>query len=334
MRITRDLLLNSARDFVTRTVKADRSITAVYLTGSLLTEAPLLGGTTDIDLVYIHDRIPSMPREIHRFTDEITLDLYHHSQDVFEQPRQLRVDPNLGPSINNTRVILHDTQHWFEYTQAIVTAQFDRPDHHAERVLKLASDARSEWWKLENKDSCSAKDLVTYINSTVLSTNALASISGPPLTERRFFLSLAERCHAINNPQISLSLASLLGFSSFDFSTLEEWIHRWECALSSPDNPALKPCDVHPHRKLYYVNPVRAFFEEGQLESCLWIMLYTWTALSSRLSTRSTGNRDYPSFLSNLGYDKNTINDKKKALDSYLDSADEIINEWAQQTGA
>ncbi|MGB8253336.1 MAG: hypothetical protein WCF08_08970, partial [Anaerolineaceae bacterium] len=96
MHITRDLLINAARDFVTSSVKADRSIAAVYLTGSLLTDTPLLGGTTDIDLVFVHDRLPVVPREIHRFTDEITLDLYHHNQVIYEQPRLLRVDPTLG----------------------------------------------------------------------------------------------------------------------------------------------------------------------------------------------------------------------------------------------
>ena len=55
--------------------------------------------------------------------------------------------------------ILHDSQHWFEYTQAIITAQFDRPDHHAERVRKLFTEARAEWWRLENRDNPYAKDL-------------------------------------------------------------------------------------------------------------------------------------------------------------------------------
>ena len=186
MRITRDLLINSARDFTARAVKEDRSITAVYLTGSLLTESPLLGGTTDIDLVFIHDHTPPFPREIQRFTDEITLDIYHHDHSLYDQPRQLRADPILGPSINATRVILHDSQHWFEYTQAIITAQFDRPDHHGERVRKLFTEARAEWWRLENRDNPSPKDLAVFLNSAEKATNALASISGLPLAERRF----------------------------------------------------------------------------------------------------------------------------------------------------
>jgi hypothetical protein len=334
MRITHDLLINSARDFAAKAVKDDRSITAVYLTGSLLTDAPLMGGATDIDLVFIHDRTPPFPREIQRFTDEITLDLYHHDHSLYEQPRQLRTDPILGPSINATRVILHDSQHWFEYTQAIITAQFDRPDHHAERVHKLFTEARTEWWRLENRETPSAKDLAVFLNSAERATNALSSISGLPLTERRFILMLAERCQAVDSPQLALALSALLGFSSFDFSTLEEWITRWETAFSAVDNPPSIPPAIHPYRKHYYLNAVKSCFEEGQLESCLWILLSTWTSLVAFIPSRLSAAKEYPAFVAALGFDKHTFRDKIAVLDQYLDAIDERINTWSQEAGA
>jgi hypothetical protein len=334
MRINRDMLLNSAREFTTRAIKADRSITSAYLTGSLLTEEPLLGGTTDIDLVFIHDHIPPLPREIQRFTDEISLDLYHHDQSNYDQPRRLRADPILGPAINATRLILHDTQHWFEYTQAIVTAQFDRPDHHAERINKLITDARTEWWRLEGKETPTPKELAVFLNSTVMATNAVASISGLPLTERRFILSLAERCQAIENPQLAVAFSSLLGFSSFDFTTLEDWICRWQNAYSLSENPSNIPPDVHPYRKCYYLNAVRSFFEEGQLESCVWILLSTWTRLAASLSSRAPSAKEYPAFTAALGFDKLNFKDKTVALDHYLDTIEECITLWAQEAGA
>jgi hypothetical protein len=334
MRITHDLLLNSARDFIAKAVKVDQSITAVYLIGSLLTDSPLLGGTTDIDLVIIHDRTPPFPREIQRFTDEITLDLYHHDHSPYDQPRQLRTDPILGPSINATRVILHDSQHWFEYTQAIITAQFDRPDHHSERVRKLFTEARTEWWRLENRDNPSPKDLAVFLNSAEQATNALASISGLPLTERRFILSLAERCQAVDSPQLALAFSALLGFSSFDFSTLEDWITRWENAFSAADNPPGVPPANHPYRKHYYLNAVKSCLEEGQLESCLWILLSTWTRLVAFIPSRLSASKEYPAFIAALGIDKHTFHDKIAALDHYLDAIDERINTWSQEAGA
>ena len=133
------------------------------------------GGTTDVDLVFIHDNIPPLQREMHRFTDEISLDLYHHEQAKYDQPRHLRADPFLGPIVNGTRLILHDTLHSFEYTQAIVIAQFDRPDHRAERVSKLAANARADWWRLEGKETLNPKDMAVFINSSEKAANALAS---------------------------------------------------------------------------------------------------------------------------------------------------------------
>jgi hypothetical protein len=334
MRITRDLLLNSARDFTARAVKEDRSITAAYLTGSLLTEEPLLGGSTDIDLVFVHDHIPPLPREIHRFTDEISLDLYHHDQSKYDQPRHLRADPILGTAINATRLILHDTLHWFEYTQAIITAQFDRPDHHAERVNGLFTEARAEWWRLEGKDNPTPKEMSVFINSAELAANALASISGQPLTERRFMLSLAERCQAVESPQLAMTFSSLLGLSSFDFATLAEWIDRWQNLVFSQDNPPRVPPTVNPHRKLYYVNAVRSFFEDGQLESCVWILLHTWTCLASNLPVRTPNMKDYARFISAFGFNKQAFKEKLASLDQYLDAIEERINRWAQDTGA
>jgi|WetSurSiteA1Bulk_404760.scaffolds.fasta_scaffold01869_6 hypothetical protein len=334
MRISRDLLLNSAREFTARAVKVDRSIAAAYLTGSLLTEDPLLGGTTDIDLVFVHDNIPPHPREIHRFTDEISLDLYHHDQSKYDQPRALRSDPILGPSINATRVILHDTLHWFEYTQAIITAQFDRPDHHAERVNKLIADARADWWRLEGKDTPNAKDMAIFINSAERAANALASITGLPLAERRFMLTLPERCQAVDSPQLSLGYSSLLGLSTFDFSTLEEWIHRWEPAMYSLDNPTNLPPEVHPHRKLYYLNALRSFFEEGQLESCLWILIRSWTRLAASLPSRTASLKEYLAFTAALGFNKSNFTEKITTLDQYLDTIEERITRWTVEIGA
>ncbi len=334
MRITRDLLLTSARDFTARAVKADRSITAAYLTGSLLTEEPLLGGTTDIDLVFIHDNTPPLSREIHRFTDEISLDLYHHEQAKYDQPRHLRADPFLGPVVNNTRLILHDTLHWFEYTQAIVIAQFNRPDHLAERVSKLISDARADWWRLEGKETLNPKDMLIFINSSEQAANALASLSGLPLAERRFMLALPGRCQAVDSPQLALGFSSLLGLSAFDFTSLEDWIERWANAMYSPDNPSSVDPAVHPHRKLYYLNAVHSFFEEGQLESVLWILLSSWTRLAASLPSRASRPKEYSTFTTALGFNKNSCKEKITALDQYLDAVEERTNRWAQEAGA
>src|SRR5512146_1969612 len=128
MRITRDNLIKIAHDAANQRVKISRRIICIYLTGSCLTEDPLLGGTTDIDLVIVQDGEPVQPREVLRLTDEVHLDISYYAQEMFHQPRHLRTDPWLGPFIYNKPMLLHDTAHWFDYTQASTGAMFLHPD--------------------------------------------------------------------------------------------------------------------------------------------------------------------------------------------------------------
>ena len=128
MRITREALLKLARNTVDLRTRLDRHLVCVYLTGSLLSNEPLLGGTTDIDLVFVHDSEPPVAREVERVSDEVHLDIAHFSQMVFQHPRSLRLDPWLGGYLIENPVVLYETQHWFEFTQASVAAQFNRPE--------------------------------------------------------------------------------------------------------------------------------------------------------------------------------------------------------------
>jgi hypothetical protein len=58
MRITREKLLKFAQNFVEQQIFFKKRAVCIYLTGSLLSDEPLLGGTTDVDLIYIHDSEP------------------------------------------------------------------------------------------------------------------------------------------------------------------------------------------------------------------------------------------------------------------------------------
>ena len=99
MRITRETLIKLAQDTTAERVRLNHRIICVYLTGSLLHEEPLLGGTGDIDLFVIHDSQPAVDREVVRLSDEIHLDIAHLSQDVFQHPRLLRTHPWISPFI-------------------------------------------------------------------------------------------------------------------------------------------------------------------------------------------------------------------------------------------
>ena len=145
MRMTREALTRLARDTAAERVRLNRRIVCIYLTGSLLGEEPQLGGTTDIDLVVVHDSQPAVEREVLRLAEDATLDLAHLSQDRFRQPRQMRSDPWLSPFIVNHPLVFHDTQHWFEFTQAAISAQFTQPVNAIGRGQAHYAAARSCW---------------------------------------------------------------------------------------------------------------------------------------------------------------------------------------------
>ncbi|MDZ4158456.1 MAG: hypothetical protein U1B80_01585, partial [Anaerolineaceae bacterium] len=133
MRITRELLLKLARTTAANRLLANRSVLCVYLTGSLLDDEPLLGGTADIDLIFIHDSQPPAAREVERISNEVHLDIAHLSQENFQHTRRLRTDPWFGSFLCASPIVLHDTHHWFDFIQASVCSQFHDPEYVVRR---------------------------------------------------------------------------------------------------------------------------------------------------------------------------------------------------------
>ncbi len=59
MRVTRESLIRIAKENAQERAFNDRDIVAAYLTGSLVSDTdPMLGGTADIDLVFVHASTP------------------------------------------------------------------------------------------------------------------------------------------------------------------------------------------------------------------------------------------------------------------------------------
>ncbi len=157
--------MKAARDFVNQRVRSDRNLVAVYVVGSLLAEEPLLGGTTDIDLVFIQNHAPSQPREVIRLTTEVTLDIAFYNETEYRQPRHLRTNPWLGSSLCETRIVLYDTQHWFEFTQSSVGSQFYIPENVLSRSRLQAENPRSLWLALQSETGPYIQSLLNYLKS-------------------------------------------------------------------------------------------------------------------------------------------------------------------------
>ncbi len=120
MQITTETLKKFADTTVDKYTRANFDIMAAYLRGSLVMgEDPLLVGATYIDLVFIHAGEPDESREILRLTDEVHLDIVHHTQKDYLKGRNLRIDPWMGPCLYNAQV-LFDPQHFLDFTIASV----------------------------------------------------------------------------------------------------------------------------------------------------------------------------------------------------------------------
>ncbi|HJW89871.1 MAG TPA: hypothetical protein VJ436_04435 [Anaerolineales bacterium] len=333
MRITPETLLKIARDTVSRRTRSDRDLLSVYLHGSLLDADPFLGGAADIDLVFVHNESVLVNREIERLTDEIHLDIAHHDRRDYRRARDLRLHPWLGPTIFRSR-ILYDPQHFMDFTQATVRGQFNRPDYILGRARSQAEHARQMWISLHSLHSPpGVQEVALYLRSVEHAANAVAGLSGPPLTERRFLLHFPARAQAIGRPGLYPGLLGLLGAPRALEEVLRGWLPAWESAYQDlPREQA--PLRLHIHRRLYYLNAFNKILNSERPQDLLWPLLHTWTQAALLLPAESAHVLAWQAALEQLGLLSEAFAERVAALDAYLDTVEETLEEWARANGA
>jgi hypothetical protein len=334
MRITREILMKAARDNVAQMVRQNRRLICIYLTGSMVKDDPLLGGTTDIDLVVIHDDDVVKEREIVRLTDEIHFDIAHFAASAFRQPRSLRVDPWIGSYMCLNPICLHDSQHWFEFTQAGICAQCDRPEYVLQRARSMAEQARQKWFELAsgNNQNTHAVRLGVYINSLERAANAIALLSGPPLTERRLLLDFPESAQNIDRPGLAAGLADLLMNELPEDEEWGKWMSAWEENLADAGKLENCPPRLDPRRKFYYLRPAAALREDFP-EAALWIMLRNWTLAVSTLANELSSGDTWLAACNKLELDDDHFKLRLDELDAYLDTVEETLDVWGKKYG-
>jgi hypothetical protein len=334
MRITRDLLHKIARQTVNQRKRSEPDLHAAYLTGSLLYNEPLLGGTTDIDLVLVHKYQAPVKREIEAITPELSLDIFHNIKDDYNQHRQLRQDPRLGYPLTHNHILLFDTDHWLEFIQASVSADFHRPDNVLARVKILLSAARENWFSLtQTPPKKHLNWLHRYLETLEQAANAVSGLIGPPLTTRRFMMTFNDRLETLGVPKFLAGFQGLLGFSEVQAQNLTPWIEAFELDLvhitDKPDFPVhLAPC-----RQAYYLEAIQALAENNNGHQAVWPLLQTWLDIQLTVPQPSPGVETWESCLETLSLTKKTSSEKNEALDSFLDTAEIIIETWADVYG-
>lgn len=338
MRLTRETLLKNAQETVSERTHKDFQILAAYLCGSVLEDEYLLGGTTDIDLFFVRLDEPVIKREFKRLTDEVHLDIAHLDQKEFRRARQLRVHPWLGPALKDARV-LYDPQHFMDFTIAGVRGQFDRADHIYARANQPTSYARQLLSELqENQAQSSPENLLRYLRAVAHTANAIAVLSGPPLTERRFLLQFPKRAASVGRPGLYPGLIGLLGAYRLEPARLAGWISDWQEAFQAAIKPTIPsaqipPARLHSLRLPYYRSALESLAASSQPENSLWPLLHTWTLAVNQLEQASIHIQRWNEALTLLELAGPAFTERQEALQSYLYTVEEILVDWANQNG-
>src|SRR5689334_11893232 len=261
MRVTRESLIRIAKETTQQRAFTERDLIAAYLTGSLASAADsMLGGTADIDVIFVHAEEPKHRREFVKLTPDFHLDISHRAKAEFKRPRELRLDPWLGWEMYDP-MLLYEREKFFEFVQAGLRAgfEFNAPAPALHRSRLLLSQARQTWRELLGiGDMVTPQDVLQYMKSLYHAVNAVAELSGPPLHERRLLLEFPSRAEAAQRPGMAAGLYGLLGASNLDSSTLNAWMPEWKLAFESASESSRVDPQIHLARMNYYEKAIEA----------------------------------------------------------------------------
>ncbi len=332
MRITREALWKLAREAVSSRVRGDHGVMAAYLCGSLLEDDFILGGAADIDLVFVHIVDPPLEREVVQLAEDVHLDIAHYGRRAYRRTRELRVHPWWGPTLAACTV-LYDPQHFMDFTQASVRGQFDRPDHVVARAHRFLESARQIWSSYQaGVPHPGTREVETYMRAVGNAANAIASLSGPPLTERRFLLRFFDRAQALDHPGLYAGMLGLLGAMDLSTDLITSWLSDWRTAYREIAE-GQAPARLHPDRLDYYQRAFDAIMAGERPLAVLWPLLRTWTLAADLLPPNSPGRISWAKACAKLGLLDEAFAMRISALDAYLDLVDETLEGWAQQNG-
>jgi len=328
MRITRDALLKIAKDTAEKTFAPNKNVTAVFLLGSMLSENPFIGGTTDVDLLVIYNGEPPDTQEIIKLSNDFHVDIRYESASIYAQPRELRGDPWRGHALWNP-TLLHQKGRFFEYTQSILRAQFDEPANKLKRAYAFSAPAREAWSGMQFDPS--SVDPLQLLNAAANAANAVAVLSGEPLTERRFLTGFPARAQAIGNPDFTHLLFDVIG-RQMTVELVMEWLPAWEDAFCSA---GLAPLDlsIHTARLAYYKAAITAQLESDFPLAAIWPMIFTWARAAEAGNFTSVHSRVWARVLALMGLDATGMPDRVDALDRYLDVLEETLEQIAAKNG-
>jgi hypothetical protein len=333
MRVTRESLIRIAKETAQERAFNDRDVIAAYLTGSLISDAdPLLGGTADIDIIFVHAEEPKHRREFTKLTADFHLDISHRAKAEFKRPRELRLDPWLGWEMYDP-MLLFEREKFFEFVQAGLRAgfEFNAPAPALHRSRQLLAHGRGIWRDLLEVTEVMPGDLAQYMKSLYHAVNAVAELSGPPLQERRLMLEFPARAETAKRPGLNAGLVGLLGASNLDPVTLNQWLAEWKLAFEAAmENSRVDP-RIHRARLNYYEKGIQALLAGENPRAALWPLLQTWTLAVDVLPHHAVVA--WRSACEQLHLTGSGFEEHVNGLDQYLDEVESLLDELAAENG-
>jgi hypothetical protein len=221
-----------------------------------------------------------------------------------------------------------------DFTQASVRGQFYRPDQVIGRVRPQVEQARQIWFTLTaSPGGADLQQVRIYLQAVGLVANAIAGLSGKPLTERRFLIEFPQRAAALGHTGLYAGLLGLLGGPMVDSSAMRAWLPEWRQALEAlPDNP--QHSRLSRPRIPYYLRALDVMMDSDRSIEALWPLLNTWTDAVSLLPGEAPSQAAWVEAMSRLGLWGDSFSAKEAALDAYIDQVEELLEDWSRANGA
>ena len=341
MRVSRESLTRLAKENALERAFNNRDIIAAYLTGSLLTDGdPMLGGTTDVDLILVHATQPGARREIVKLSADFHLDIRHRAKSDFKSPRELRSDPLLGYEMYDP-MLLYEREKFFEFVQAGIRAgfEFQTPPLVLGRCRKLLAEARKGWIDLSDvgQGKAGSLEIKQFLRALSYAGNTVAELTGGPLSERRFLLDFPARAVAADRPNFTAIQFNLTGASQVDVNTLTGWLPDWKSDFLAAAENSKVDQSIHAARLNYYLKAIEALIAGETPLTGLWPLINTWT-LAANATASSTGEDEakigsWRKAVEQLGLAGAGFVERVSQLDLYLDEIEAQLDEIAVANG-
>lgn len=327
MIITQERLITLAEEAVERRARR-QPILAAYLIGSVLDEQPLLGGAADVDIVIIEQDQPLIERQIQSLSEDVHLDIAFHSRDLYAKPRDLRIDPWLGPALWHHHR-LYDPKHFFDWAQAGAAAQFQRPENVRARAAAFLNAARS----LQAQPPANGW-LKPYLLASMNGLNAAVSLAAQPASGRRIVRTAGDRLPLLDREDLHAGFLGLIDAIEPDEWHMPEWLSAWGKAFDAQDE--FRSADLADPRRDYYLRGFQALAEAGDAVAVIWPLLKTWSEILENIETSGEREQHQATFVE--VQDRLRLSDQHRdsrlgQLEAYLDRIELSIEDWARKHG-